>query len=155
MDDEIRRRMKAALAARRLNMARTSISAGFGKTYLYDALVGRDRGGVREITGTLDNFTFIARTIGLNPRWLETGDGAMWLEDEGKTSTAGDDDLVVVIEELLAMLARAPSKKAKSVARQLAAVAKDPPEVSAEISRTDAIRISVRAILRALQGEGK
>jgi hypothetical protein len=156
MDDEIRRRMKAALAARRLNMARTSISAGFSKTYLFDALIGRDRNGVREITGTLDNFTFIARTIGLSPRWLETGDGPMWLEDEGKTVAAGDDDgldnLVVVIEELLALLARAPAKKAKSLARQLAAIAKDPPQVSAEIPRADAIRISVRAILRALQG---
>jgi len=155
MDDEIRRRMKAALAARRLNMARTSISAGFSKTYLYDSLIGRDRNGVREITGTLDNFTFIARTIGLSPRWLETGDGPMWLEDEGKTATADGDDLVVVIEELLALLARAPAKKAKSVARQLVAVAKDPPQVSAEITRADAIRISVRAILRALQGEAR
>ena len=116
---------------------------------------------MREIGGTLDNFTFIARIIGLNPRWLATGDGAMWLEDEGKTVAAGEvkddglDDLVVVIEELLALLARAPAKKAKTVARQLAAVAKDPPQVSAEITRTDAIRISVRAILRALQGEAR
>jgi hypothetical protein len=156
MDDEIRRRMQAALQAKRLSMKGASVAAGFGKTYLFDALIGRDRNGVREIGGTLDNFTFIARIIGLNPRWLETGDGAMWLEDEGKTSAAdGGDDLVIVIEELLAMLSRLPGKKAKSVARQLAAVAKDPPEASAEIGRTDSIRISVRAILRSLQGEAR
>ncbi len=158
MDDEIRGRMKAALAARRLNMARTSILAGFGKTYLFDALIGRNRNGVREIGGTLDNFTFIAQIIGLNPRWLATGDGAMWLEDAEKTPGAdgdGRDDLVVVIEEALAMLLRLPGKKARSTARQLAAIAKNPPEVSAEIGRTDAIRISVRAILRSLQGEAR
>ncbi len=157
MDDEIRGRMKAALAARRLNMARTSILAGFGKTYLFDALIGRNRNGVREIGGTLDNFTFIAQIIGLNPRWLATGDGPMWMEDAGKTPDAdGDDnDLVVVIEEALAMLLRLPGKKARSTARSLAAVAKNPPEVSAEIARTDAIRISVRAILRALQGAAR
>lgn len=154
MDDEIRRRMKAALAAGRLNMAQTSISAGFGKTYLFDALIGRNRNGVREIGGTLDNFTFIARIIGLNPRWLTTGDGPMWTEDHGKTSGA-DNDLVVAIEEILAMLGRLPGKKAKTVARQLAAVAQNPPEVSADITRADAIRISVRAILRSLQGEAK
>ncbi len=159
MDDEIRLRMKAALAARRLNMARTSILAGFGKTYLFDALIGRNRNGVREIGGTLDNFTFIAQIIGLNPRWLATGDGAMWLEDAEKTPGAdgdGRDDLVVVIEEALAMLLRLPGKKARSTR----AFARRPREefrreVSAEISRTDAIRISVRAILRALQGEAK
>jgi hypothetical protein len=158
MDDEIRRRMKAALAAKRLNMARTSISAGFGKTYLFDALIGRNRNGVREIGGTLDNFTFIAQIIGLNPRWLATGDGAMWLDDAEKTPGAdgdGRDDLVVVIEELLAMLLRLPGKKARSTAHSLAAVAKNPPEVSADIGRTDAIRISVRAILRSLQGEAR
>jgi hypothetical protein len=154
MDDEIRRRMKAALAAKRLTMKGASVAAGFGETYLFDALVGRNRNGVREFGGTLDNFTFIAQIIGLNPRWLATGDGAMWMEDDGKTSAAGgDDDLVVVIEEALAMLLRLPGKKARSTARSLAAVAKNPPEVSADIGRTDAIRISVRAILRSLQDE--
>jgi hypothetical protein len=154
MDDEIRRRMKAALAARRLNMAQTSISAGLGKTYLFDALIGRNRNGVREIGGTLENFTFIAQIIGLNPRWLATGDGPMWIEDDGKTSGA-EGDLVVAIEEVLAMLLRLPAKKAKSVARQLASIARNPPEVGADIGRADAIRISVRAILRSLQGDIK
>lgn len=154
MDDAIRRRMKAALAAKRLNMAQASIAAGFGKTYLFDALVGRKRNGVREFGGTLDNFTFIAQIIGLSPRWLATGDGPMWREDDGKTS-GPDDDLVVVIEEALAMLARLPANKAKSVARQLASIARDPPEVGADAGRADAIRISVRAILRSLQGGGR
>ncbi|MGA2638972.1 hypothetical protein [Methylocella sp.] len=160
MDDEIRRRMKAALAAKRLTMKGASVAAGFGETYLFDALVGRNRNGVREFGGTLDNFTFIAQIIGLNPRWLATGDGPMWMEDDGKTSSAGghcdgQDDLVVVIEEALAMLLRLPGKMARSTARSLAAVAKNPLEVSAEIGRTDAIRISVRAILRSLQAEAK
>ena len=53
MDDAIRERMKAALAAKRLNMARTGGLAGLGKTYLFDALIGRNRNGVREIGGTL------------------------------------------------------------------------------------------------------
>lgn len=154
MDDEIRRRMKAALAARRLNMRGASVAAGFGDTYLFDALIGRNRNGVREFGGTLENFTFIARIIGLNPRWLATGDGPMWSEDDAKTSGA-DNDLVVVIEEALAMLLRLPGKKAKSVARQLASIAQNPPEVSADIGRTDAIRISVRAILRSMQEEAK
>ncbi len=53
------------------------------------------------------------------------------------------------------MLLRLPGKKAKSVARQLASIAQNPPEVSADIGRTDAIRISVRAILRSMQEEAK
>jgi hypothetical protein len=81
MDDEIRRRMKAALGAKRLNMKQTSIAAGLGQTYLFDALIGCERNGVRRLSGRLDNFEFIAQVIRLNRRWLKTGEGPMWMDE--------------------------------------------------------------------------
>lgn len=143
-------------------MARVSSHAGFGDTYLFDALVGRKGDGAPRLTGTLENFEFIAQTIGLKRDWLLSGEGPMWA-DEAEPAKAkraawahGDDeaeDLLAVIEETLALFLRLPAAKAKACARSLADIAKNPPRGAGKIGRTDALRISVRAVLKALQDE--
>jgi hypothetical protein len=163
MDDEIRRRMKMALDAKRLSLKQASIAAGFGQTYLFDALAGRKKNGVRRRGGRLDNFEFIAQVIGLNREWLRTGAGPMWVDDCTPATPAArsasrrednrDDpaDLLAVIEEALGVLLGLPAAKAKAAARALAEIAREPPQGGMAVARSDALRISVRAILRSLR----
>lgn len=169
MTDDIRSRLRQAIKAKRLSMARVSSHAGLGDTYLFDALVGRKGDGAARLHGSIENFELIAQMIGLDRDWLRTGEGPMWSEERpkrrfgakssrsveaGAGRTKDDpDDLIVVIEEALQLLLGLPAEKAKACARSLAAVARNPPQTATTVDRCDAIRISVRAILRTAQDD--
>jgi hypothetical protein len=146
LDDAIRGRMKAALQEKRLGLKQASIAAGFGQTYLFDALVGRDDKGARRLGGTRENFEFIAKIIGLNRRWLMDGAGPMWVEDQEQPPEAGptaaDDaaDLLAVIEEALSVFLAASPEAAKASARALADLAKNPLRLRAGADRAKAQR---------------